>query len=58
MKIHVGDKFPDSNLYIYNDGNMEKTNTYKIFDSKKIINSQNSYKLILHKFKIVDFYLC
>ena len=37
MKTNVGDKFPDSNLYIYNAGNMEKTNTYKIFDNKKII---------------------
>ena len=37
MKIHVGDKFPDSNLYIYNAGDMKKTNTYKIFDNKKII---------------------
>ena len=37
MKTHVGDKFPNSNLYIYNAGNMEKTNTYKIFDNKKII---------------------
>ena len=37
MKTHVGDKFPNSNLYIYNAGNMEKTNTYKIFDIKKII---------------------
>ena len=37
MKTHVGDKFPNSNLYIYNSGNMEKTNTYKIFDNKKII---------------------
>ena len=37
MKTNVGDKFPESNLFIYNAGNMEKTNTYKIFDSKKII---------------------
>ena len=37
MKTNVGDKFPESNLYIYNAGNMEKTNTYKIFDNKKII---------------------
>ena len=37
MKTHVGDIFPESNLYIYNSGNMEKTNTYKIFDNKKII---------------------
>ena len=37
MKTNVGDKFPKSNLYIYNAGNMEKTNTYKIFDNKKII---------------------
>ena len=35
MKTNVGDKFPESNLYIYNSGNMEKTNTYKIFDNKK-----------------------
>ena len=37
MKTHVGDMFPESNLYIYNAGNMEKTNSYKIFDNKKII---------------------
>ena len=37
MKTRVGDKFPNCNLYIYNSGNMEKTNTYKIFNNKKII---------------------
>ena len=37
MKTNVGDKFPNCNLYIYNSGNMKKTNTYKIFDNKKII---------------------
>ena len=37
MKTRVGDMFPENNLYIYNAGNMEKTNSYKIFDNKKII---------------------
>jgi len=37
MKTHIGDMFPENSLYIYNTGNMEKTNTYKIFDNKKVI---------------------
>ena len=37
MKNQVGTVFPESSLYIYNEGNMEKTNTNKIFYKKKIV---------------------
>ena len=37
MKTQVGAKFPESSLYIYYEGNMEKTNTNKIFYKKKIV---------------------
>ena len=37
MKTQVGATFPESSLYIYNEGNMKKTNTNKIFDNKKIV---------------------
>jgi cytochrome c peroxidase len=37
MKTQVGDTFPESSLYIYNEGNMEKTNTNRIFLKKKIV---------------------
>ena len=35
MKTQVGATFPESSLYIYNEGNMEKTNTNRIFLKKK-----------------------
>ena len=37
MKTQVGATFPESSLYIYYEGNMEKTNTKKIFYKKKIV---------------------
>ena len=37
MVIKVSDKFPQSNLYLYIDGKMEKVITTKIFLDKKII---------------------
>ena len=37
MKTQVGSTFPESSLYMYNDGNMDKTSTKKIFYNKKII---------------------
>ena len=37
MNTQVGASFPESRLYIYAAGNMEKTNTNKIFYKKKIV---------------------
>ena len=37
MVIKVSDKFPESNLYLYKDGKMEKVITTKIFLNKKIV---------------------
>ena len=37
MVIKVSDKFPESNLYLYKDGKMEKVITTKIFLDKKIV---------------------
>ena len=37
MNTRVGAMFPESSLYIYDAGNMEKTNTKKIFYKKKIV---------------------
>ena len=37
MKIQVGDMFPESNLYFYNEGNMKKTITKLLFAYKKIV---------------------
>ena len=37
MKIQVGDTFPESSLYLYNEGNMKKTITNLIFANKKIV---------------------
>ena len=37
MKTQVGATFPESSLYLYYEGTMEKTNTNKIFYKKKIV---------------------
>ena len=37
MKTQVGATFPEGSLYIYYEGNMEKTNTNRIFLKKKIV---------------------
>lgn len=37
MNTKVGDKFPESSLYLYNEGIMKKTTSTQLFSKKKIV---------------------